>query len=123
MNTGKICVSVCAETADEFVENIRHAAEIADIVELRFDCLKESELDLAMRKFSSYGSKKPFIITFRPREQGGRREINFSTRVKFWEMFFQRNKRKNLYADFEFDLHSVLNLKTTESIVSFHDFS
>jgi 3-dehydroquinate dehydratase/shikimate dehydrogenase len=123
MNTGKICVSVGAETAGEFVENIERAAEIADVVELRFDCLKESELDSALRKFSILDAEKPFIITFRPREQGGRREISFGERVKFWQAFFHKNKRKNIYVDFEFDLQTVFNLKTTESIVSFHDFS
>ena len=112
MNDGKICVSVCAETADEFIENIKCAAEIADVIELRFDCLKKSELNLALQKFSRLDSKKFFLITFRPKEQGGKRELTLGERIKFWEVFFHNNKGENLYADFEFDLHSILNLKS-----------
>ncbi len=123
MNNGKICVSVCAQTANEFIKNIKRAEELADIIELRFDCLSESQLSLALQKISETNCEKPFIITFRPTEQGGKRRLTLHERIKFWEAFFYHNKRKNLYADFEFELHAILNLKSTKSIVSFHDFS
>jgi 3-dehydroquinate dehydratase/shikimate dehydrogenase len=123
MNNGKICVSVCAETAKEFIENIKRAEEFADIIEMRFDCLRENELYSAVQKILALKSEKTFLITFRPKQQGGRREISLRERIKFWEFLFFNNKRKNLYADFEFDLQSVLNLKSTKSVFSFHDFA
>ena len=45
MNNGKICVSVCAETADEVIEQIKRAEDLADVIEIRFDCLDKSELN------------------------------------------------------------------------------
>ncbi|MDQ3324050.1 MAG: shikimate dehydrogenase [Acidobacteriota bacterium] len=123
MNNGKICVSVCAETSDEFIENINRATEIADVVELRFDCLEKNELQDALLKVKNLEISKFLLATFRPQEQGGKRELTFTERVKFWESFFWNNNLENLYADFEFDLKSIFNLKSTKSIFSFHDFA
>ena len=44
MNNGKICVSVCAETADEMIEQIKRAEDLADVIEIRFDCLENKEI-------------------------------------------------------------------------------
>ncbi len=123
MNNGKICVSVCAETADEFIGNIKRAEESADVIELRFDCLKENELQTALRQIQNLAVSKPILATFRPKEQGGKRRLTLRERIKFWESFLWNNQRKDLYVDFEFDLHGIFNLKSTKSIVSFHDFS
>lgn len=123
MNNGKICVSICAETADEFIENIKRAGKSADVIELRFDCLSGKELASALRNVLSHPPKKTLLITFRPAEQGGKRNLSMRERVKFWELFFAKNKLPNIYVDFEFDLKELFNLKSTKSIVSFHDFS
>ncbi len=123
MNNGKICVSVCAETADEFIKNIKRAEEFADVIELRFDCLKASELNSALQKILSLNCRKPFLITFRPKQQGGKRELSLRERLKFWEFFLWKNKNKNLYVDFEFDFHSILDFSSIKSVFSFHDFS
>ena len=61
MNNGKICVSVCAETADEMIEQIKRAEELADFIEIRFDCLNESEIKLI---WNSQVASKPEICTF-----------------------------------------------------------
>ncbi len=66
MNNGKICVSVCAETADELIEQIKRAEILADVIEIRFDCLKDSEFVSALEKLSASSCKKPFLATFRP---------------------------------------------------------
>jgi len=123
MNNGKICVSVCAETPGEFIENIYRVAEIADIVEMRFDCLEKDELQNTLLKVKNLEISKSLLATFRPKEQGGKRELTFTERVKFWESFFSNNNLKNFYVDFEFDLQSIFNLKSTKSIFSFHDFA
>ncbi|HEX8397268.1 MAG TPA: shikimate dehydrogenase [Pyrinomonadaceae bacterium] len=67
MNNGKICVSVCAEKAAEFLEKVERATKIADVVELRFDCLEEREFDSAIEKVSKLKNTKLFLATFRPK--------------------------------------------------------
>lgn len=69
MNNGKICVSVCAETANELIEKIKIAETLADVVEIRFDCLNESEFDLALKNIGKESWTKPFLATFRPKNQ------------------------------------------------------
>lgn len=130
MNDGKICVSICAETAGEMRENIGRAEKLADVIELRFDCLNENELEKALSEFvrsNEKTSKMPFLIVFRPKNEGGKRDLSLRERIKFWErLFFENiieNKRKNLIVDVELDLRQVLNLKSTETIASLHDFS
>jgi 3-dehydroquinate dehydratase / shikimate dehydrogenase len=116
MNDGKICVSICAETADEFIENIKRAEEYADVIELRFDCLEPNQIYKTLARLNS---KKPLLATFRPKEQGGKRNINYEKRKIFW----QNLPEKFDFADLEFDLESeICNLKL-QKIFSFHDFS
>lgn len=67
MNNGKICISVCAETADELIEQIKRAEELADIIEIRFDCLVEREFDSAFQKLNNFEYKKTFLATLRPK--------------------------------------------------------
>lgn len=123
MNNGKICISVCGETADEFIEKIRQAEESADVIELRFDCLLEKELVPAMRAVLTKPAKKIYLITFRPKEQGGKQNLNLWQRLRFWQLFFVKNKFENIYVDFEFDINPIQNLKSTKLISSFHIFS
>jgi 3-dehydroquinate dehydratase / shikimate dehydrogenase len=79
MNNGKICISVCAEKADAFNEKIERAVKIADITELRFDCLTQGEYEKL-----TIPIEKRLIQTFRPKKQGGKREISKEEREKFW---------------------------------------
>jgi len=122
MNNGKICVSVCAETADEFIRDGKRAADFADVIELRFDCLRTNEIKNAIEKLREID--KEYLVTFRPQEQGGKRELSLRERLKFWEfILFWANKEKNLWVDFEFDLSFIVNLEKTLTIASSHDFS
>ena len=57
MNDGKICVSVCAATADELIEQIKRADEWADIVEIRFDLLTFDELNVFLNLLSELKSE------------------------------------------------------------------
>jgi 3-dehydroquinate dehydratase / shikimate dehydrogenase len=138
MNNGLICVSVCAEDENVFLEKIERAAQIADIVELRLDCLKEFDLSVVSDRLIFHkltklkeGLKKPFVITYRPAEEGGFRRINLDkNRIPFWE-----NQQIDLssYADFvdcEWELLSNLtyswrfydNTRKSKIICSFHRF-
>ncbi len=120
MNNGKICVSVCAETADEFIENIKRAEELADIVELRFDYLSKSELETALEKTCNLKSGKKFLLTFRPKEQGGNQPLSKSEREQFWR---SRSDFCANWADVELDLVETASQWLFERIIcSYHDF-
>ncbi|MGI8885205.1 MAG: shikimate dehydrogenase [Pyrinomonadaceae bacterium] len=121
MNNGKICVSVCAETADELIEQIKRAEDLADVIEIRFDCLKKDELQKAFTNLPATG--KQYLATFRPREQGGKCDLTVGERLKFWESLLWNNQDKKFLIDHEFDLKFPFDLKKTPTIISFHDFS
>jgi 3-dehydroquinate dehydratase/shikimate dehydrogenase len=121
MNNGKICVSVCAETTTQVIENIKRAAEYADVVELRFDCLSETEIQKTNFKLPDF--TKQFLVTFRPREQGGKRDLTLYERLKFWQFILWKNRRKKFLIDTEFDINSALNPEKIQTIISYHDFA
>ncbi|HEX8248453.1 MAG TPA: type I 3-dehydroquinate dehydratase [Pyrinomonadaceae bacterium] len=114
MNDGKICVSICAETADEFNEKIKQAKPLADFIELRFDCLKESEIEKV-----AYEYDENYILTFRPKEQGGKREISLKAREDFWNSGDDHGG-----GDFEEDVvENHLYWLYQPVICSYHDFN
>lgn len=86
MNDGKVCISVCAETAEELIEKIKLATEIADVVEVRFDCISKSlpaSLFSRLKKLrDSYDGI--LLATFRPRSQGGKSDLTPDERREFW---------------------------------------
>lgn len=113
MNNGKICISVCAETAGEFVRNIELARPLADYIELRFDCLNPSELEKA-----GVGYDENYIFTFRPKEQGGNRELTLEERERFWNSGIDF-----CGGDFEEDvIENHLYWLYKPVICSYHDF-
>lgn len=117
MNNGKICVSVCAETADKFINKIRQAAEFADMIELRFDCLDENEIDVVVTHIAELAANKPLLATFRSQDQGGNRQITLEQRKEFW-IDLPTTFRA---ADLEEDIVDV-QPAAEYRIVSFHDF-
>ncbi len=114
MNKGKICVSVCAETAVELIEQIKRAEELADLIEIRFDCLRKEEIEK-----SNFPYNENYIFTFRPKSQGGKREISLQERESFW------NSGDDFCgADFEEDvIENHLGWLYKPVICSYHDFS
>jgi 3-dehydroquinate dehydratase/shikimate dehydrogenase len=134
MNNGKICVSVCAETADDFIAKIKQAGECADLIELRFDCLKIDEFDLAIQKLNEKTFSIPFLATFRPKSDlaisgwpgGGKlnSDINENSRE---ETFYRKEGWKKIsnlqnikMVDFETDiLLEFLSSDPAEKMVVF----
>ena len=120
MNNGKICVSVCAEKTDEFIKNIKRAEEFADVIELRFDCLEANQIDLFFAKINPRQrmNKIPFIVTFRSKEQGGKRELTKEKRDCFW------NSGNEIgWADLEEDVvEDSFSWLWDKRICSYHDF-
>ena len=120
MNNGRICVSVCGETADETLAQIERAAGLADIVEIRFDCLDPSEIASVLDRLCVVNT--PLLLTYRPAEQGGRRPLTIADRLKFWEQALWKLDANDLLIDHEFDLDLPLDLDPARTIISLHDF-
>src|SRR5215212_3490622 len=82
----RVCVPVCVRRASELRPSIERAAEVGDIVELRLDCLEAGELDAARPQLGALLETlgRPFLITYRPREQGGGVSLSLEERAAFW---------------------------------------
>jgi len=119
MNNGKICIPVTGATADEMIANINLAAEVADLIELRVDSLEPDEIEPLFRKLKPVDHQKPFLITFRPKEQGGCRDLTIHERQSFWA-----NGNDDFWGgDFEEDVVEESMIWPGENIIcSYHDF-
>jgi 3-dehydroquinate dehydratase / shikimate dehydrogenase len=135
----RICVPVCARSLDELREAVARAREVADIIELRLDCLDADQLDPSrpglaglLDKLSPVASV-PFIVTLRPSEQGGHRALDVEARARFWlgtaAVLSREEFRGRVFADIELDLfESPHGAKLREAardlqvICSHHDF-
>jgi 3-dehydroquinate dehydratase/shikimate dehydrogenase len=78
----KICVPVCV-SANDLGQAIAHASAIGDLVELRLDCLAEDKREVALRDLATI-TTLPIILTLRPRDQGGKADVSFEDRLRFW---------------------------------------
>ena len=122
MNNGKICVSVCAETADEMLELIKCAEELADVIEVRLDYIESKQIHKA---FAFLVSKKPLLLTYRPKSQGGNGEDDLFQRKTFWNVFVIHgtNDVRKFWFDYEYDLTNLQKVSNQVTVRSFHDFS
>src|SRR4029453_4682553 len=77
----RICVPLRAETVKDLDQLIASAAQMSDIVELRLDGLREKELVTAKQQLKNLIARSlvPVIITLRPSEQGGYRDLSIAT--------------------------------------------
>jgi 3-dehydroquinate dehydratase / shikimate dehydrogenase len=108
----RICVSVCEKTLEGLESAAVRASEWADIIELRLDCLDSVEgFERVLEHLS-----RPVILTFRPSEQGGRRELDHDMRASFW-----RTAPRTHWWDIESDLS--VERDSSHVIISHHDFS
>lgn len=120
MNAGKICVSICGETAHEVLGRIERAGHLADVIEIRFDCLRPEEAGRLIGHLNILG--KEIIATLRPLEQGGKRQLTMEERVEFWQSALLRLDGVNCIIDREFDLDLPFRLDPNRTIVSSHNF-
>ena len=108
MNTpfSLICVPITETKAEAFLAAIHEAERLADAVELRLDFLAADALPSVIAALSVRAAQitKPLILTFRPREQGGRRDVSLSERQTFWRSLPPKLLAAMAYADFELDL-------------------
>ena len=108
----RICVPVCEKTVEALESAAIRASESADIVELRLDCLTAVEgFERVLSRIS-----RPVILTLRPSEQGGYRELDHQTRVSFWTTAPATD-----WWDIESDVTPEADWSRV--IISHHDFS
>ena len=113
MNSGKVCVSVCSETVADLLARLRESDSQADIIELRLDCLASEQLD----RFVAPTGR--FILTLRPRSQGGHSELSPGDRKRFWSSVGIGSG-----ADMEADVIDIEASRNFHPLIcSFHNFT
>lgn len=128
-NSAKICVPVCVSRVSELAPAIARAAIVADIIELRLDCLLEGEFESAKSILGSLIEQAgaPIILTMRSSEQGGRASLSLDQRSQFWVSV--GSLAENCLKDFELDLVQGYQRRPGERvdwskiICSYHDFA
>jgi 3-dehydroquinate dehydratase / shikimate dehydrogenase len=131
----RICIPICESRASELARKVALATGEADLIELRMDCLSDVELALGMRYLDDTprgAGSQPLILTLRPAEQGGAREIDILNRLSFWVERFLYDDRYEGFADIELELLQLIRqsederwrqLDWTRVICSHHDFT
>jgi 3-dehydroquinate dehydratase / shikimate dehydrogenase len=125
-----ICAPITETHIGDFLASMQEAEKIADAIELRLDYLPAESLSQLIVELSSRIARvsKLLIFTFRPREQGGRRDLSLQDRRDFWRGLPPEIGASIAYADFEFDLvESFSNERPPvpweKVICSWHDFA
>ena len=103
------------------MSDARLSSEFADVVEIRVESLAPDEVGKFLR---AVRCDKPLLITYRPAQQGGGREIGLEQRIRFWNEIDQTPLDiRQLWFDQEGDLAGLVRKQdNTVSIRSFHDF-
>ena len=121
MNNGKICVSICAKTADDLFAKIARAEPLADVIELRFDCVNPDQIDAAVDNLPT--TSKTYLITYRPSEQGGMRVLPLNARLMFWKRVLPALEGRDILIDLEADINFPFRFDETKVIRSVHFFN
>ena len=122
----RVCVPICETTIAAARETIVRAAKVADVIELRLDCLSAPELNCVSElKSLLSGLGVPVIVTLRPREQGGTREFDSAVRTHNWLSWADSPQT---FRDIELDLalespDAFSSAQVDRLICSYHDFS
>ena len=128
MNKGKVCVSICAATIEEFTEKINSSENFADVIEVRFDCLKNSAPEDLFQLLTDLRRRfqGKLLATFRPAEQGGKINLSFEERTDFWinMRVFEHVDWADLELDFPVEKVNKFSGKPFSRVIkSFHNFS
>ena len=128
MSEGKICVSICAATVEDFIEKLNAAETFADVIEVRFDCLKNDEPEVLFQSLADFRKRfrGKLLATFRPPEQGGKSDLTLEDRRNFWinSHVFEHVDWADLEPDFPVEEVNKFRGKPFSRIIkSFHNFS
>jgi 3-dehydroquinate dehydratase type I len=116
----KICVSIVETNVTKAIGAIGEATPLADLIEVRVDYLREPGLALLLKN-----RERPFIITNRKKEEGGKYRGGERERLRTLREAVALGAE---YVDAEMRserslLHDLIaNKKRTKVILSFHDF-
>jgi len=119
-NVGKVCIPIVETTVEKALIAIKEVNRWADLIELRADYLKRVKLSLLLEN-----RRKPFIVTNRRKEEGGKHKGEERKRLTVLQ------EAIDLGADYiDVELASersslqglIRNKKGTQVILSFHDF-
>jgi 3-dehydroquinate dehydratase/shikimate dehydrogenase len=125
-----VCISLCEQTVAALEQAIGAAAEVSDLIEVRLDCLDPFELEThagAITKLLQQAACQS-ILTFRPSQEGGRREIDDATRQAFWSSAIFSESFFDVELDLAEKFHSIetspsLPIDWSRTICSHHDFA
>jgi 3-dehydroquinate dehydratase type I len=120
----KVCIPIVETDLEKALAAIRNSAPSADLIELRVDYMRNPELQQLLK-----GRRKPFIVTNRRREEGGRFQGDEGARVRILEEAVDLDVD---YVDIEMEsertlirdliIHKRARKSGTKIILSFHDF-
>lgn len=121
---GKVCIPIVEMGLEKALTAIRKANPLADLIELRVDYMRDPELPRLLK-----GRRKPFIITNRRREEGGKFQGDEGARVRILEEAVSLDVD---YVDIEMrsdrsliqalKVHQRAKKRETRIILSLHDF-
>jgi len=121
----KICVSIAPDSVNSIQEQSVRAFELgADYVEIRFDFLKQEQLEAAIDVAN--GIKNKAVFTLRSADQGGKFSGSEQYRMKW---LYRLADQRPMLLDVELptlqkndDLADFLENQKTPLLVSWHDF-
>jgi 3-dehydroquinate dehydratase type I len=117
---GKVCIPIVETTVAKALIAIKEANRWADLIELRADYLKRVKLALLLQN-----RQKPFIVTNRRKEEGGKYKGEERKRLSVLQEAIDLGAD---YIDVELATERsflqglIRNKKGTQVILSFHDF-
>ncbi len=119
-NVEEVCIPIVETTVEKALIAIKKVNRWADLIELRADYLKRVKLALLLEN-----RRKPFIVTNRRREEGGKYKGEERKRVSVLQEAIDLGAD---YVDVELATERsflqglIRNKKGTQVILSFHDF-
>ncbi len=122
-----ICVPITETNPDAFLAAIVEAAQSADVIELRLDYLTASDCAAVIEKLPALAEGEKLLLTFRPREQGGQRDLSLQDRQTFWRNLPPELLDAIRFADFEYDMVESFGEQSPvpwdKVICSWHNFA
>ncbi len=100
------------------IAKIKRAEPLADLIEVRFDCLDNHQINFLIREIERGNFTRPLLATFRSSDQGGNNSATLADRIAFWE---NSQIARFESVDVEEDVFDAV-AEQQKRIVSFHDF-
>ena len=119
-NVGKVCIPIVETTVEKALTAIEEVNRWADLIELRADYLKRVKLALLLEN-----RRKPFIVTNRKKEEGGKYKGEERKRLNVLQEAIDLGADYidvELAAERSFLQGLIKNRRGTQVILSFHDF-